>query len=65
MKLKYTCRWCGATNEITSFWKWFITPHFGVKKYLKCQTCLGKRHFMVRQNWNRHQIWSIDWPKEY
>jgi DNA-directed RNA polymerase subunit RPC12/RpoP len=59
MNLKYICRECGATNEITSFWKWFWTPHFGAKKWLKCKHCEAKRHFMKRQDGCK---W-LDWPK--
>ena len=59
MQLKYICRHCGHINIITSFWKWLITPHFGAKKYLKCEMCQQKRHFMCRKNWTRS--W-LDWP---
>jgi DNA-directed RNA polymerase subunit RPC12/RpoP len=62
MNLKYTCKYCGKTNEINSFWKWFFTPHFGAKKWLKCKHCESKRHFMTRQNWTG-PCW-IDWPKD-
>ena len=62
MKLKYTCRYCGETNEINSFWKWFSTPHFGSKKWIKCEHCSAKKHFMERQNWSGP--WWIDWPKD-
>ena len=61
MNLKYTCRECGKTNEINSFWKWFWTPHFGNKKWMKCKHCDSKKHFMARCE----QKWSmIDWPVE-
>ena len=61
MKLRYTCRYCGEENTIIGFWKWFWTPHFGNKKWLKCTSCGAKKHFMNRMDCN----WSmIDWPKE-
>jgi DNA-directed RNA polymerase subunit RPC12/RpoP len=60
-EIKYTCRCCGKTNVITTFWKWFWTPHFGAKKWIKCKHCEAKRHFMERQNWNKP--WWFDWYK--
>ena len=60
-ELKYTCRYCGETNTITTFWKWFWTPHFGAKKWIKCKYCEAKRHFMKRQDWNKP--WWFDWYK--
>jgi DNA-directed RNA polymerase subunit RPC12/RpoP len=60
-EIKYTCRYCGKTNVITTFWKWFWTPHFGAKKWIKCKHCEAKRHFMERQNWNKP--WWFDWYK--
>ena len=62
MTLKYVCRLCNGTNEISGFWKWFWTPHFGAKKWLKCKHCTAKRHFMKRLNWSGPS-W-IDWPKD-
>lgn len=60
MILRYKCRYCGEENTIISFWKWFFTPHFGNKKWLRCKYC-GEKHFMARKD----QKWSmIDWPKE-
>ena len=47
----YTCRHCGETNELTGFWRWFFTPHFGSKKWMKCDRCKLKS-FMTRHNWN-------------
>ena len=35
-------------NQIVGFWRWFFTPHFGSKKWLKCKRCNSKRHYMVR-----------------
>lgn len=61
MKLNYTCRYCGATNTIMNLFRWFFIPHFGAKKWLKCQYCDAKKHFMQRQNWNHP--W-IDWPSK-
>lgn len=58
-EIKYTCRYCGATNIITTFWRWFLTPHLGAKKWLKCKHCEAKRHFMARQDWNKP--WWFDW----
>ena len=59
--IRYICSICGNTNSITSFWKWFWTPHFGNKKWLKCKHCNTKRHFMNRMDCK----WSmIDWPIE-
>ena len=60
--LTYTCRECGNKNKITSFWKWFWTPHFGAKKRLKCEHCSARRHYMKRENWSGPS-W-IDWPKD-
>ena len=57
--IKYTCRRCGATNAITSFWQWFFTPHFGSKKWLKCYQCELK-NFMSRRGWTGPK-W-LDWP---
>jgi DNA-directed RNA polymerase subunit RPC12/RpoP len=61
VNLEYACRNCGKTNSITSFWKWFWTPHFGSKKLLKCNHCNYKRHYMERENYNGPK-W-LDWPK--
>ena len=61
MLLTYTCRTCGKTNEINSFWKWFWTPHFGAKKLIRCKHC-GSKHYMERQNWSGPK-W-LDWPKD-
>lgn len=62
--IKYTCKYCGNTSTIDTIKQWLSTPHFGVKKYLKCKHCDSKRHYMTRQ-WNRSQIFSIDWYKDY
>ena len=62
MELKYTCKYCNETNTITSKLKWFCTPHFGAKKWLSCEHCGSKKHFMKRQNWVG-PCW-IDWPKD-
>ena len=59
MKVSYKCRYCGYTNEITSFWKWFLTPHFGAKKWIRCEAC-NDRHYMERQDGRK---W-LDWPTE-
>lgn len=60
-EIKYTCRYCGETNTIKTFWGWFWTPHFGAKKWIKCKHCEAKRHFMKRQDWNKP--WWFDWYK--
>ena len=60
-EIKYTCRYCGKANTITTFWKWFWTPHFGSRKWIKCKHCEAKRHFMKRQDWNKP--WWFDWYK--
>lgn len=61
MKIRYICKECGKATSIDSFWKWFWTPHFGNKKWLKCRHCDAKKHFMSRMDCK----WSmIDWPKE-
>ena len=62
IKLHYTCKYCSKTNEITGLLKWFCTPHFGAKKWIKCKHCDAKKHFMERQNWSGP--WWIDWPKD-
>ena len=59
MNLKYTCSYCNATNKITNFIKWFVIPHFGSKKLIKCRYC-KVRNFMKRQNWYGPS-W-LDWP---
>ena len=60
MILRYKCSFCGEENTITSFWKWFWTPHLGNKKLLRCKYC-GEKHYMARKD----QKWSMfDWPKE-
>ena len=60
--IKYTCRKCGATNAITSFWQWFCTPHFGSRKWLRCYQCEMK-NFMPRRGWTGPK-W-LDWPGEW
>ena len=61
IKLKYKCKHCGETYVLTgSCWKWFSTPHFGSRKWLKCKKCNSRRHFMKRLNW-KGPNW-IDWP---
>lgn len=59
MKVRYICKKCGWATSIDSWWKWFITPHFGARKYLRCKHC-GKIRCMPR--WDGRK-W-IDWPKE-
>ena len=59
--LTYVCKECGEENKITSFWKWFSTPHFGSKKWIKCEHCNAKKHFMQRKNWSGPK-W-LDWYK--
>lgn len=62
LNLKYTCRKCGATNTITSFWRWLSTPHFGNRKLLRCREC-GEKNYMPRQGWTGPK-W-LDWPKDW
>ena len=59
MKVRYTCKYCNETNEITSFWKWFCTLHFGTKKRLCCKNC-NKVSYMKRQDGRT----ILDWPTE-
>jgi hypothetical protein len=59
MKVRYTCGYCSKTNEITSFWKWFWTPHLGSKKLLECKHC-KLISYMYRQDGRK---W-LDWPTE-
>lgn len=59
--LTYICKECGKENKITSFWKWFSTPHFGSKKWIKCKHCNAKKHYMQRKNWSGPK-W-LDWYK--
>lgn len=60
IKLAYVCKHCGEPNVIQGWWKWFLIPHFGNKKLLKCQCCNSNHHFMPRKDKN----WSfVDWPK--
>ena len=59
--LTYICKECGKENKITSFWKWFSTPHFGSKKWIKCEHCNAKKHFMQRKDWAGPK-W-LDWYK--
>lgn len=59
--LTYTCKHCGEDNKITSFWKWFSTPHFGSKKWIKCEHCSAKKHFMQRKGWSGP--WWLDFYK--
>lgn len=47
MKVTYICPNCGVAKAVSSFWKWFSTPHFGAKKRFKCEYC-GERHWMSR-----------------
>ena len=57
--INYTCRECGAINTITTFWRWFCTPHFGSKKFIKCKEC-GRKNYMERNGY-KHK-W-LDWYK--
>lgn len=59
MRVRYTCKYCNETNEITSFWQWFRTPHFGTKKRLRCKSC-DKVSYMKRQDGRT----ILDWPTE-
>ena len=57
--IKYTCRHCGTTNTIKTFWRWFFTPHLGSMKWIKCKECYT-RSFMPRNNYKYK--W-LDWYK--
>lgn len=57
--IRYTCPVCGDPRFITSFWKWFSTPHFGARKYMECKRC-GKTQLFNR--WDGRK-W-LDWPAE-
>lgn len=58
--INYICRHCGTTNTIKTFWRWFFTPHFGSKKWIKCKEC--ERHsLMTRMDWEGPK-W-LDWYK--
>jgi len=57
--IKYTCPKCGDARFIVSFWKWFWTPHFGARKYLKCKRCKCIR---LMNRWDGRK-W-VDWPTE-
>ena len=59
MKVRYTCKHCNETNEITSLWKWFFIPHIGAKKLLECKHC-KLASLMNRQDGRK---W-LDWPVE-
>ena len=52
----YVCRYCNEVHSINSFWKWFFTPHFGAKKYMRCKNC-GKLHAMSRVDGKK--IWDL------
>ena len=58
MKLQYTCPICGDPHFITSFWKWFITPHFGARKYMKCKRCRKIRLF---HRWDGIKLLDLPW----
>ena len=47
MKVTYKCKHCYRLSTIDNFWKWFITPHLGAKKRLKCKSC-GVKSWMTR-----------------
>jgi C4-type Zn-finger protein len=59
MKVRYTCPYCKETNELTNFWKWFTTPHFGTRKLIKCTRCQATS-YMKRQDGRK----ILDWPTE-
>ena len=59
IRVRYTCKHCNETNEITDFWKWFRTPHFGTRKRLRCKVC-NKVSYMKRQDGRK----ILDWYTE-
>lgn len=46
-KFVFTCRNC-EHQFIPTFWAWFFVPHFGSRRYLKCEKC-GKCTWMRRK----------------
>ena len=59
MKVRYACKYCKATNEIITIWKWMFTPHLGARKYLRCKTC-NRISAMKRQDGRK----ILDWYTE-
>ena len=59
MKVSYTCKYCKAPNEITSFWKWFWTPHIGASKHMHCRECC-KFQVMPRADGRKFIDWPVD-----
>ena len=48
---KYICPICGEIHKLKGFWQWFLTPHLGNKKWIKC---CGRRRFMERLDRHDH-----------
>ena len=48
MYVRYKCRYCGNIHYITSIKRWLSIPHLGGKKWLKCDFCDSKKHYMDR-----------------
>lgn len=37
-KYIFTCPKCGH-QSIPTFWTWFLVPHIGSRRYMKCEKC--------------------------
>ncbi len=46
-KFIFTCPRCKHTF-VPCFWRWFLVPHIGSRRYFKCAAC-GKRSYMRRK----------------
>ena len=46
-KYVFTCGKCGH-QFIPSFWIWFFVPHFGSRRYMRCEKC-KEIHWMRRK----------------
>ena len=39
VSITYICKHCGHRHELNGFWRWFFTPHFGSRKFIRCTHC--------------------------
>ena len=46
-KYRFKCKYCGFQN-VPTFWTWFLVPHIGSRRYLRCEAC-NDQHFMRRK----------------
>lgn len=46
-KFVFTCPHCKC-QFIPSFWTWFFVPHFGSRRYMRCEKC-KQIHWMRRK----------------